>query len=65
MPFIVETSATHHGIKLYVVKADPPSRSFRLRGIRNKAVRFSTRLDADIARNRFSSLYGLITVEVK
>lgn len=64
MPFIVETPATHPGIKLYVSKAAPPSRSIRLAGVRDEAIQFPTRAAADAARGRLSSLYGLIIVDV-
>lgn len=63
--FIVETPQAHPGIKLYVSPAEPPSRSIRLHGVRADAVRFPTRLEADIARRRLSSLYGLVITEVQ
>lgn len=65
MPFIVETPATHPGIKLYVSNALPPSRSIRLAGIRAEAIEYPTHVAAYVARSRLSSLYGLVIVEVK
>lgn len=64
MPFIVETPATHRGIKQYVTKGEPPSRASRLAGMKDEAIQFPTCLDADIARKRFSSLYGLVIIEI-
>lgn len=64
MPFLVETSQTHRGIKLYASKVVPPSRALVLAGIKEKAVRFPTHIDAVVAASRFSSLYGLVITEV-
>lgn len=65
MKFIVETPATHPGIKLYICRKPHPSRGIELRGERDAALRFPTNLDADIARRRMSSLYRLIITQVK
>ncbi len=64
MPFIVETPATHPGIRLYICRAEPPSRSLVLQGIKSEAIRFRRRIEAEVAIMRFSSLYGLLITEV-
>lgn len=64
MPFIVETPQTHPGIKLYVCRAEPPLRSLRMHGVLADAIRYPSWLEADVARNRLSSLYGLVITEV-
>lgn len=64
MPYIVETPPSHPGIKKYISRAEPPSRSIRLAGIRDEAIRYATWVEADAARSRLSSLYGLVIIEL-
>lgn len=67
MPFIVETGATHPGIKLYVTETASAGRrkAFSMEGKLDEAARFSTRSDAKNAAAQFSSMYGLEIIEVK
>lgn len=67
MPFIVETGARHPGIKLYVTQAVGTGRrkKFALEGKLATAFEFPTRAEAQNSVGQFSSMYGLVVVEVK
>jgi len=64
MTFIVQTGPHHPGIALYIVREEPPARSFKLEGAKAKAYQFGSRIEASAARGRFSSAYGLVVTEV-
>lgn len=67
MAFTVQTPQTHPGAQLYICEAPAEGRrrQYALEGYRDKAVRFDDRADAEIAIMQFSSLYGLVIIEVE
>lgn len=66
MAYIVETPASHPGIKLYICRQESTRRKpvHVLEGKRDDAVAFPDRPAAELAIMQFSSLYGLIITEI-
>lgn len=62
--FIVHSPQDFPGIRQYISPAQPPSRSIMLAGILADAIRYDSQVEAEVARGRMSSLYGLVISQV-
>lgn len=64
---IVETPATHRGIKLYIVQAPSLGKRtvYALEGAKDRAVKFPNETAAELAMMNFSSAYGLVMRETE
>ena len=65
MPFIAHSGPKHPGGVLYVILKTGTKRGFDVAGYRDQAHRFPSRVEAKAVAGRFSSLYGMVTTEVK